>query len=94
MVTKTGEAIRGITRAMTGFMKFNVKPNFCIEKIQFDMLEDRINPVVSQSDAKTTTISGEKMKICKGVTNRPDDYVYYGDTPEFIKDKTYPYGNW
>ncbi|EES2679932.1 type VI secretion protein, partial [Escherichia coli] len=24
----------------------------------------------------------------------PDGYVYYGDTPDFIKGKIYPYGNW
>ncbi|EPZ9267347.1 type VI secretion protein, partial [Escherichia coli] len=24
----------------------------------------------------------------------PDGYVYYGDIPDFIKGKIYPYGNW
>lgn len=57
-------------------------------------LGDRGNPVVAQSDAKITTVSGEKMKICQGVTKHPNGYVYYGDTPDFIKGKTYPYGNW
>ncbi|MCS3433647.1 DUF2931 family protein [Klebsiella sp. BIGb0407] len=57
-------------------------------------LGDRANPVVAQTDAKITTVSGEEMKMCKGVTKHPDGYVYYGDTPDFIKDKTYPYGNW
>ncbi|HHT0450427.1 TPA: DUF2931 family protein, partial [Klebsiella michiganensis] len=32
--------------------------------------------------------------MCKGVTGHPDGYIYYGETPDFIKDKKYPYGNW
>ncbi len=57
-------------------------------------LGDRGNPVASQPDAKITTVSGERMKMCRGVTKHPDGYVYYGDTPDFIKGKTYPYGTW
>ncbi|NWA62192.1 DUF2931 family protein [Pantoea sp. B9002] len=57
-------------------------------------LGDRGNPVVLQSDAKITTVSGDKLTICKGVTKHPNGYTYYGDTPEFVKGKTYPYGNW
>ncbi len=57
-------------------------------------LGDRGNPVVAQSDAKIITVSGDDMRMCRGVTKHPDGYVYYGDTPDFIKDKTYPYGNW
>jgi len=40
------------------------------------------------------TLSGDRLDICKGVTQHPNGYVYYGDTPQFIKGKTYPYGNW
>ena len=59
-------------------------------------LGDRGNPVVPQLDAKITTVSGDKMKMCKGVTKSDFSYgyVYYGDTPDFIKGKIYPYGNW
>ncbi|WP_455817173.1 DUF2931 family protein [Pseudomonas cerasi] len=57
-------------------------------------LDNLGDPVVPQSDAKITTVSGEKMKMCRGVTKHPDGYVYYGYTPDFIKGKTYPYGNW
>ncbi len=49
---------------------------------------------ISLSDTKITTVSGEDLDMCKGVTGHPDGYVYYGDTPEFIKGKTYPYGSW
>jgi hypothetical protein len=57
-------------------------------------LDNMSDPVVAQSDAKITTVSDEQMKMCRGVTKHPDGYVYYGDTPEFIKGKTYPYGSW
>lgn len=40
------------------------------------------------------TLSGDKLDICRGITKHPNGYKYYGDTPEFIKGKVYPYGNW
>lgn len=40
------------------------------------------------------TVSGDKLELCRGVTKHPNGYKYYGDTPNFIKGKTYPYGNW
>ncbi|AYP25336.1 DUF2931 family protein (plasmid) [Pantoea agglomerans] len=43
---------------------------------------------------KITTLSGDKLDACKGITDHPNGYVYYGETPEFIKGKSYPYGNW
>lgn len=43
---------------------------------------------------KITTLSGDKLDACKGITEHPNGYVYYGETPEFIKGKTYPYGSW
>lgn len=57
-------------------------------------LGDRGNPVVPQSDAKITTVSGEQMEMCKGVTNFPNGYGYTKETKAFIEGKTYPYGNW
>ncbi|EGH1319430.1 DUF2931 family protein, partial [Escherichia coli] len=50
--------------------------------------------VVPQLDAKITTVSGDKMKMCKGVTKSDFSYGYDEDIKEFIRDKTYPYGNW
>ncbi|GJH97518.1 hypothetical protein ECZC10_53660 [Escherichia coli] len=50
--------------------------------------------MVPQLDAKITTVSGDKMKMCKGVTKSDFSYGYDEDIKEFIKDKTYPYGNW
>ncbi|KZR29387.1 T6SS phospholipase effector Tle1-like catalytic domain-containing protein [Enterobacter genomosp. S] len=37
VVTKTDEAMEGITRALSEFMAFNKNPDFCIAKIQFDV---------------------------------------------------------
>ncbi|HFK5773378.1 TPA: DUF2931 family protein [Enterobacter ludwigii] len=45
-------------------------------------------------DTKITTVTDKDLDMCKGVTGHPDGYVYYGDTPDFIKDTKYPYGNW
>ncbi|WP_449576499.1 DUF2931 family protein [Lelliottia nimipressuralis] len=43
---------------------------------------------------KISTLSGDKLDGCKGSTQHPNGYLYYGETPEFIKGKTYPYGEW
>ncbi|MEE4408007.1 MULTISPECIES: DUF2931 family protein [unclassified Serratia (in: enterobacteria)] len=40
------------------------------------------------------TLSGDKLELCDGVTRHPNGYKYYGETPDFIKGKKYPYGNW
>ena len=57
-------------------------------------LGDRRNRVVPQSDAKITTLSGEQLEICKGVTASDFSYGYDQDIKDFIKGKTYPYGSW
>ena len=43
---------------------------------------------------KITSLSGDKLDVCKDITHHRNGYRYYGKTPEFIKDKTYPYGSW
>ncbi|WP_413527890.1 DUF2931 family protein [Rahnella inusitata] len=50
------------------------------------------NYPVPVTDLKT--VSGEELTVCRGITKHPDGYVYYGETPDFIKGKTYPYGSW
>ena len=57
-------------------------------------LGDRGNPVAPQPDAKITTVSGEKMEMCKGVTDFPNGYGYTKGTKAFIEGKTFPYGSW
>ena len=52
------------------------------------------NGTIPVEPKKITTLSDDKLDGCKGITQHPNGYVYFGETPEFIKDKTYPYGNW
>jgi hypothetical protein len=40
------------------------------------------------------TVSGDQLKVCKGVTRFSNGYEYGEDTKAFIKGKTYPYGSW
>lgn len=43
---------------------------------------------------KITTLSGDKLDGCKGITNHSRGYISSKTTQEFIKGKTYPYGDW
>ena len=43
---------------------------------------------------RLTTLSGDRLDACKGVTQFSHGYRYTEDTVEFIKGKTYPYGQW
>ncbi|MGY6029467.1 DUF2931 family protein [Phytobacter sp. AG2a] len=43
---------------------------------------------------KITTLSGDKLDVCKGITTHTQGYGYTKTTQEFIRDKTYPYGSW
>lgn len=57
-------------------------------------LDNLGDPVVPQSDARITTVSGDSMVMCRGVTKSNFSYGYDPDIKEFIEGKTYPYGNW
>ncbi|MBY7305552.1 DUF2931 family protein [Escherichia marmotae] len=57
-------------------------------------LKNNGKPNIEQISTKITTTFGEGLDMCKEVTGHPDGYVYYGDTPDFIKGKKYPYGTW
>ena len=57
-------------------------------------LKNNGNPNVEQTNTQIATVSGADLDMCKDINNHPNGYVYYGDTPEFIKGKKYPYGNW
>jgi len=43
---------------------------------------------------RLTTLSGDRLDACKGVTQFSHGYRYTEDTVEFIKGKAYPYGQW
>ncbi|WP_330983672.1 MULTISPECIES: DUF2931 family protein [Enterobacterales] len=49
---------------------------------------------LSVEPKKITTFSGDKLDGCKGITNHSQGYGYTKSTREFIKGKTYPYGEW
>lgn len=40
------------------------------------------------------TVSGDKLELCKVITRFSNGYEYGENTEDFIKGKTYPYGNW
>ena len=40
------------------------------------------------------TVSGDKLELCKGVTKSDFSYGHDKDIRDFIKGKSYPYGNW
>lgn len=41
-----------------------------------------------------TTVSGDKLDICKEITKSDFSYGYDKDIKDFIKGKKYPYGSW
>ncbi|KNC95091.1 DUF2931 family protein [Trabulsiella odontotermitis] len=43
---------------------------------------------------KITTLSGDKLVACKGITRSDFSRGYSNYIKEFIKGKTYPYGDW
>ena len=43
---------------------------------------------------RLTTLSGDRLDACQGITHFSHGYRYTEDTVEFIKGKTYPYGQW
>ena len=52
------------------------------------------NGTIPVEPKKITTLSGDKLDGCKGITKHSKGYRYSKTTQEFIKDKTYPYGDW
>ncbi|MCZ7837064.1 DUF2931 family protein [Atlantibacter hermannii] len=46
------------------------------------------------NDTRITTVSGNELDMCKGITKSNFSYGYDEDILEFIKNKKYPYGSW
>ncbi len=90
MLTPTGKDRKGET-AWYKTMLFGLAPEGKV-KIWLQDSAGGINVPVEPK--RMVTLSDDRLDICKGVTQHPNGYVYYGDTPQFIKGKTYPYGNW
>ena len=57
-------------------------------------LQNSRKPNIELTDILVETVSGNKLEMCKNITRHPDGYIYYGEIPEFIKGKKYPYGKW
>lgn len=58
-------------------------------------LQNNGKPNLEQKSAKVTTVSGDKLDMCKGVTGSDFSRGGYSETTKkFIADKKYPYGNW
>ncbi|WP_318366789.1 DUF2931 family protein [Enterobacter sp.] len=43
---------------------------------------------------KLETVSGDRLDLCKDISRHKKGYGYTQTTKDFIKDKTYPYGEW
>ncbi|WP_459448971.1 DUF2931 family protein [Erwinia amylovora] len=90
MLTPTGKDRQGNT-AWYKTLLFGLAPE---GKVRIWLQNSAAGDNVALEPKKITTLSGDKLDACKGINQHPNGYVYYGDTPEFIKGKTYPYGEW
>ncbi|WP_421595349.1 DUF2931 family protein [Rahnella sp. PD4] len=57
-------------------------------------LQNNGKPNLLLANTQITTVSGNKLVMCKNETNFPDGYAYSEGMKAFIKDKKYPYGSW
>ena len=90
MLTPTGKDRRGNT-AWYKTLMFGLAPE---GRVRIWLKNSAGGENVQLTPQKITTLSGDKLKACKEINQHPNGYVYYGDTPDFIKGKTYPYGSW
>jgi Protein of unknown function (DUF2931) len=90
MVTSTGKDMFGNT-AWYNTMLFGLAPE---GKVRVWLQNSGGGPHYPVPVINQKTVSGDQLDICKDITQHPDGYEYYGETPDFIKDKTYPYGTW
>ncbi|ABU79700.1 DUF2931 domain-containing protein [Cronobacter sakazakii] len=57
-------------------------------------LNNNGRPNLEQTKTEIKTRSGKDLNMCKGVTGSDFSKGYSNTTKNFIKGKTYPYGNW
>jgi hypothetical protein len=84
LTTATGQLLKAPLCAFSAFPEGNVRIWFQNSASVANLLVELV---------KITTLSRDKLDACKGITQHPNGYVYYGETPEFIKEKKYPYGS-
>ena len=51
-------------------------------------------PNLPVTPIKLETVSGDKLRLCKSMVRDKASYIPIKSIEEFIKDKTYPYGEW
>lgn len=57
-------------------------------------LQNSRKPNIELTDILVETISGDKLDMCKNITDFNRGYKYSKGTEDFIKGKKYPYGEW
>ncbi|MDH0064195.1 DUF2931 family protein [Leclercia adecarboxylata] len=95
MLTPTGKDRKGET-AWYKTMLFGLAPE---GKVKIWLQNSSGGENVPVEPKRMVTLSGDRLDICKGVPTRidfnysiPDGYDQF--IKDFIKGKTYPYGNW
>ncbi|MDR3433336.1 MAG: DUF2931 family protein [Rouxiella aceris] len=63
-------------------------------KVRIWLQDDGRQPNYPVPVIKQQTFSDDKLDFCKGITRHSKGYGYTQTTQDFIKGKTYPYGNW
>ncbi len=90
MLTPTGKDSYGET-AWYDTLLFGLAPE---GKVRIWLQSSAGGENVPLTPQKITTLSGDKLKACKGITRHSQGYGYTKTTQDFIKGKTYPYGSW
>ena len=57
-------------------------------------LQNSRKPNIELTDILVETVSGDKLDMCKNITDFSRGYKYSKGTEDFIKGKKYPYGEW
>ncbi|MFO3905853.1 DUF2931 family protein [Enterobacter hormaechei] len=57
-------------------------------------LQNSRKPNIELTDILVETVSGDKLDMCKNITDFSRGYKYTKGTQDFIKGKKYPYGDW
>jgi len=57
-------------------------------------LQNSRKPNIELTDILVKTVSGDKLDMCKNITDFSRGYKYTKGTQDFIKGKKYPYGDW
>jgi len=90
MSTPTGKDRRGNTSWYKTLL-FGLAPE---GKVRIWLQNSTASDNLPVTPLSITTTSGDKLSLCKGITQSDFSYGYDQDIKDFIKGKKYPYGNW